>query len=288
MTQSQPTSTIHPANLSAQLHYRAAGNPPSTLAASAISNAFPGLEFDFRNIWRRIFEGIELHEADNLVVRAGPKHKNLEGCRLLRVAGEPVVGAVSGPRFPGGRSQRLVSTDNPDGVMMLEWSNSLARVLDGHVNQKVPCDFTKKPSPNPVGIPSDLSDLQTVELTVRPVFATSEAVNERLAVIDEQLVRPGDLTSSLCSPWQNDYRECGCYYWAASRPDFVNVDIDEQGLSVGNNWLSEHREPKEYVLDRGEDTRLLTYDDLFREWQQQLRFVVGGRDYPDTNGEAAR
>ncbi|MCF3103125.1 hypothetical protein IPZ58_16250 [Streptomyces roseoverticillatus] len=288
MTQPQPTSSIHPTNLSAQLHYRAAGNPPSTLAASAISNAFPGLEFDFRNIWRRIFEGIELHEADNYVVRAEPKHKNLEGCRLLRVAGEPVVGDLSGPRFPGGGSQPLVSTDNPDGVMMLEWSNSLAGVLDRHVNQKVRCDFTKKPSANPVGIPQDPAELQTVELTVRPVFATSKAVNERLAVIDEQLVRPGDLTSSLCSPWQNDYRECACYYWAASRPDFVNVDVDEQGLSVGNNWLAVHREPKEYVLDRGADTRLLTYDDLFQEWQQQLRFVVGGQDYPDTTDEVVR
>ncbi|WP_424886975.1 hypothetical protein [Streptomyces sp. XH2] len=281
MTQPQPIASIHPTNLSAQLHYRAAGNPPSTLAASAISNAFPGLEFDFRNVWRRIFEGIELHEADNYVVRADPEHQNLKGCRLLRVGGEPVVGNLTGPQIPGS-DQSLASARNPDGVVMLEWSNSLAGVLDRHVNQKVPCDFTSKPSPNPVGIPEDLAELRTVELTVRPLFATSEAVNERLAVIDERLVQPGDLTSSLCSPWQNDYRECACYYWAASRPDFVNVDTDEEGLSVGNNWLAVHRVPKEYVLDRGADTRLLTYDDLFREWQQQLRFVVGGRDYPDT------
>ncbi|MFJ9840286.1 LodA/GoxA family CTQ-dependent oxidase [Kitasatospora sp. NPDC101155] len=113
------------------------------------------------------------------------------------------------------------------------------------------------------------------------MFAVSEAAQDRLAVIDEQLVQPGDLTRSLCSPWQNDYRECACYYWAASRPDYVNVDVDEQGVSVGNHWLSVHREPREYVLDNGRDTRLLTYDDLFREWQQHLRFIVGGRDYPD-------
>ena len=55
--------SIEPRNLAAQLHYRAAGNPPSTLPESAISNCFPGLEFDFRNIWRRVFEGIEIHEA---------------------------------------------------------------------------------------------------------------------------------------------------------------------------------------------------------------------------------
>ena len=59
---------IDPKNLSAQLTYRAEGNPPGTLPSATISNCFPGLEFDFRNVWRRIFVGIVLHEADNLVV----------------------------------------------------------------------------------------------------------------------------------------------------------------------------------------------------------------------------
>ena len=40
--------TISPRNLTAQLYHRAAGNPPSTLPDSAISNCFLGLEFDFR------------------------------------------------------------------------------------------------------------------------------------------------------------------------------------------------------------------------------------------------
>ncbi len=48
---------IDPANRTAQLQYRAAGNPPSTQPHSAISNCYPGLEFDFRNVWRRMFEG---------------------------------------------------------------------------------------------------------------------------------------------------------------------------------------------------------------------------------------
>ncbi|AOR36057.1 hypothetical protein BFF78_37875 [Streptomyces fodineus] len=281
MTEPQPITSIRPSNLSAQLHYRAPGNPPSTLAASAISNAFPGLEFDFRNIWRRIFEGIELHEADNLVVRADPDHQELEGCRLLRVAGEPVVGSLLGPQLPRGTSDPLTSAGNPDGVTMLEWSNSLAKVLDGHAGRPVACEFTMQPSDSPVGIPDDPATLRSVDLVIRPLFAVSEAAEGWMTVIDEQLVQPGDLTRSLCSPWQNDYRECACYYWAASRPDYVNVDVDEQGVSVGNNWLSVHREPKEYVLDNGRDTRLLTYENLFREWQSHLRFIVGGRDYPD-------
>jgi len=63
--------TIKPNNVTAkQLLHRATGNPPSTLPNSAISNCFPGLEFDFRNVWRRIFEGVTMHEADNYVLDA--------------------------------------------------------------------------------------------------------------------------------------------------------------------------------------------------------------------------
>ena len=54
---------IDPKNMTAQFSYRAAGNPPSILPEEAISNFFPGLEFDLRSIWKHIFVGIELHEA---------------------------------------------------------------------------------------------------------------------------------------------------------------------------------------------------------------------------------
>jgi len=49
---------IKPQNITAQLHYRARGNPPNSQPVSAISNCFPGLEMDFRAIWRRMFDEI--------------------------------------------------------------------------------------------------------------------------------------------------------------------------------------------------------------------------------------
>src|SRR5262249_36469407 len=33
--------------------------------------------------------------------------------------------------------------------------------------------------------------------------------------------QPGELLMSLCSPWQHDFRDCACHYWAANRPDIV-------------------------------------------------------------------
>lgn len=273
---------IDPMNLTAQLHHSAAGNPPSTLPESAISNAFPGLEFDIRNIWRRLLVGIELHESDNYVVDADADHARLKGRRLLAVAGHDVIGDLVGPTRPGAQDGRLTSVDNPDGVTMLEWSNSLADVLAEHVGKHVTCLFTSGPAPKPVGKPARLPDPQVeeVELEVRPLFAHSTATG-RLAVIAEDMARPGDLTRGLCSPWQNDYRECACYYWAASRPDYVNVEDTGLGTSTGNHWFAVDREPREYVLDDRTDSRLVSYDDLFQDWQGRLRFVVGGDDAPE-------
>ena len=33
-------------------------------------------------------------------------------------------------------------------------------------------------------------------------------------VIDPDVYLPGELTRSLCAPWQYDFRDCGCFYWA--------------------------------------------------------------------------
>ena len=66
---------LTPRNLSAQLHYAAAGNPVSSRPVTSVSNCTPGLEFDLRAVWRRIFVGIEFREWDNLVIRMDPDAK---------------------------------------------------------------------------------------------------------------------------------------------------------------------------------------------------------------------
>ena len=106
---------------------------------------------------------------------------------------------------------------------------------------------------------------------------------QRRAVIARSLVQPGDLTQSLCSPWQNDYRECACFYWAASRPDYVNIEPSPDGLSTGQNWMQKNRTPATpnfYIVDDWQDERLLTHEVLFTEWEKNLLFVIGGHDVP--------
>jgi hypothetical protein len=267
---------IEPRNLSAQLSYRGRGNPPVSHPSSAISNCFPGLEFDFRTIWRRAFIGIVLSENNNYVVEfEDQKFKDLKGCRLLKIEGRAVSVETRGPIFPG-RIDMLSTGGNPDSVAFMEWSNNLA-LISGKQGQQVSCEFTALPSTNEVLPGTATVKTTTVSLEVRHIFEQVDVGGglEKLAVLAEPLVQPGELSQGLCSPWQNDYRECACYYWAASRPDYVNVVAADDGTSRGDNWM-QREQTGTYLPDNRDPDRLLTYDDLFEQWEKVLKFVVRG------------
>lgn len=271
-------SNPKPLNQTAQLRFRARGNPPNTLPSSAISNCFPGLEFDFRAIWRRILVGIVIVENNNYVIDADTQQlrDELVGHRLLRIDGHDVSTQAFVPLIPGRDSQPLARSGmNP--VAFMEWSNTIALVLQKQ-GQMVRCDFTKEKAVLEV-LPSDTMEFLTKELEVRHIFEPA-AVGQETALIAEDLVQPGELSQGLCSPWQNDYRECACYYWAASRPDYVNVVPAGDGASRGDNWMQKER-TGQYLLDNRQDSRLVTYDDLFIAWEKNLRFQIEGKDAPE-------
>jgi hypothetical protein len=276
---------LTPRNLTAQLHYEALGNPPSSRPAAAVANCCPGLEVDFRAVWRRIFKGIELREHDNLVVHVDDDcpHKEVKrGQRLLRVflgeddkIGIPLMGELRGPASSDPDGSILLTTDlNPHGLAPLEWSNALARVLSGWQGKRVHCVFTKRPVWEKQEAWNPKREPEKLAFEVRHFFEPESAV------ISRELAAAGELTQGLCSPWQNDYRECSCYYWASARPDYVNVEVTPSGLSNGDNWLQKQR-TGDYVPDDYKDLRLINYDDLFAQWERWLRFQVGGRDVAD-------
>jgi hypothetical protein len=252
------TMAINPKNLTAQFAFRAAGNPPSTLPNQAISNFFPGLEFDLRSLWKHIFEGVELHEA-GLVD---------EGHRVLAVTpGSPakIAGVRAGDRLLSADARAVdtqVVTDAGPGQnrRAMEFFNALAEVAQ-KPGQTANCTFESTSG----------ADV-TVELRVRPIFDG--------AAFARELLEAGAMTQGLCSPWQADYRECACYYWAASRPDFINVQLDAAtGAATGQTWMQKNRAPGvPYSPDNPRDPAQFSYDDLYTKWQQVLKFVVGGKD----------
>ena len=242
------------ASLLEQLSYRAAGNPPGTLLTTAISNCFPGLEFDLRNAWRKVFEEVDLWEYGPYIV---DDQNNIIGIiREIELDGQR-VSLFGDQRVPGPDGTPTVTSTNE----VLELSNLLADIVITP-GRKVRCFVDTDGTGN----------VQPRELTVRGILQAGTAL------IRKDVAQPGELTQSLCSPWQNDYRECGCYYWAASRPDYVNVEPGPDGTSVGDNWIGVRGAEKHYAPDIAESGRLIGYEDLFREWERLLRFVVGGND----------
>jgi hypothetical protein len=215
------------------------------------------------------------------------KASGLKGHRLLRVMltdsnGEenvpllmmtPMWGPASSD--PEGKI-RLTSSSNPDGLAPLEWSNALARVLQ-RKGSSVRCDFSVLASDQQLALiekdgGNQEKNYVSFYCEVRPFFEGDTAV------ISKELAEAGELTQGLCSPWQNDFRECSCYYWASARPDYVNVELTSSGLSAGDSWMQKHRTGS-YVADDYIDTRLIMYDDLFADWETLLRFQIKGKDH---------
>ena len=237
---------LTPKNLSAQISYEAKGNPICSRPVTSVANCCPGLEVDFRAVWRRMFRGIELREHDNLVVNVDKNcdavvrhHKSstlkpsaLKDHRLLRVVlpGDDgdllMMTPIWGPASSDTEGKILLTTSkNPSGLAPLEWSNALARVLP-HKGSPLRCDFSAEPSKDQqlpwVDEPNN-KNYVSFYCEVRPFFQGDTAV------ISTELAEPGELTQGLCSPWQNDFRECSCYYWASARPDYVNVEPAASG-----------------------------------------------------------
>jgi hypothetical protein len=284
---------LTPRNLSAQLRYQAAGNPISSQPVTSVANCCPGLEVDFRAVWRRMFKGIVLREYDSLVVDVDddcpPSKKKLKGHRLLRVFlpvhrdgilprhrdGIPMVTQIKGPTSSDTAGEMIMTTDmNPSGLAALEWSNALAPILEKCQGKRVRCEFTREEAWELSDVQYPSKDVVSFNFEVRSFF------DDDTAVISKALADAGELTQGLCSPWQNDYRECSCYYWASARPDYVNVEPATTGLSRGDNWLQKDR-TGDYVPDDYADSRLIHYDDLFLHWEHLLKFQIGGRDVQD-------
>jgi hypothetical protein len=274
-------SPIRPKNLTAQLLHRGAGNPPQTHPTTAVGNFFPGLEFNFLNVWKRLFVGIELLETGAEVLRVDPDQPTniqaLRGGFLIAVDGRPTIAPIVGPKSVGGPDVQL-------GTVALEWTNVLSEVhaAKGGTDQRADCTFQ-------LAAPGTDGQLQIATIP----FAVRRLIDADTALISRAANLPGELTESLCSPWQTDYIGCACYYWASNRPDYVNVERAGQG-SLGHNWLNPSRvnaadgTPR-YTL-RPENT--LRHEDILQGWEHKFQFVIGGKDTdgavpPDDTGSTS-
>jgi hypothetical protein len=291
-----PSDTkIFPRNLTAHADYAVRGNPSTSRPESGVGNCYPGLEFDQRNLDKSFFPGLlfEFHRDDGCLLRsitpgsppaaAGLTQRDLDAGLYLWA----VLGSTARPALLD--AMPLQAFDGLGGLDV--WR----RVRDLGPG---PLAILIGPAPGRgLQIPSQAID------ALRTQRASSNARLERPAeallwavlvsdrsrildpdgVIDTDVFGPGDLTRSLCVPWQYDFRDCGCFYWASNKPDIV---ASSDGASPYLNFQRRDRAasvpdvaPKDrasWLRRRREDE--LDYAELIRGSWATLPVVLNDRE----------
>jgi len=233
-----------PVNLSARLQQSATGNPAAARLASGVANCFPGLEFDHRNLDRRFFPGLVVEFADPLVAQPSM------GAVVAVDLDDPVV-ADAAATHPGLAGALATLAGEIKGDARSWWIVKIVQggvAIDPQAIRGMALDslgtwrIVRSLEPGPVqlvlnrfGDDGVAAGEVTLEGPRRPYLGAGDAIDPGYG--------PGELTQSLCSPWQHDFRDCGCYYWASNHPDIAIEPAtpgDEPGVPPppGTGWVN--------------------------------------------------
>ena len=292
------------------------GNPVSTLMESGVGNCFPGLEFDLRQLDVRFFHGLVFEFLG--ITPDGPDGS--QGARLLYAnpQGDPLLADAT--------------VDSPDWVkdLNLQYASEEAAALGGgewyllwieqdgkriemydytlYQNAAFRTPFEgetcwwiirliEPEKEVKIALSQRGSDHQP---TGTPVVLTGRRrifVNEE-GVIDP-VYHPGELTSSMCSPWTHDFRDCACHYWASNHPDVALGEVhdpqdmlrdrtsaDDPAQAVNFvDWMRRRSIPLNDVsaqttIERARPVRYDPYE-INLKWEE-LDFVLQGQEMNET------
>jgi Ferritin-like len=218
--------TPQPRNLTARADYQVPGNPAITRPEDAVANCYPGLELDVRNLDRRFFPGLVFE----FVARDDTGDPYIEptryGARLSYVDqyADPDIADCLG------LSDQLSDKASTlgEGEWYIEWIEQEGRrlsMLEDREGQTLPMDGLfvwrlirgLKPKA-PVTICLHQRCAQSSDVILQGI--RRNFTNPVTGVIS-MAYQPGEMQQSLCSPWQHDFRDCYCHYWASNHPDIV-------------------------------------------------------------------
>lgn len=238
---------IFPRNLTARAATLVRGNPANARPESGVDNCHPGLEFDARNLDKAFYPGLVFSfqfldgaRLTGLVPQLLPPDAGITAADLdpaLPPLGLLYIAAHFGNNPGQLRVAQLGGQDGyevlrairalEDGPMMVVVGRTVDPTLlsdaatavslsamSGLLNNTV----TKGVLPDAAAAPvRDPSGRLLMAMFVGPRAPYVDAQG----VIPYPMALPGDLTASLCAPWQWDFADCGCHYWAANKPDIV-------------------------------------------------------------------
>jgi len=292
---------IKPRNLTARAA-AVVGNPATSRIESGVGNCFPGLEMDVRALDGRFFPGLLFWVVTEPVAPVPEAVPDQAGIRLkyLDYETDPMLPE----RSPEAWVQTLLATYGgatgiamSDGRWYLHWIEQGGNRIPCHEPDGQACDgellwrFIRCLAPDE---PLKIALIRRDAPEPRPVVEL-EGYRRRYTgdtgVIDTAYP-PGELTGSMCNPWQHDFRDCACYYWASNHPDVVLGEGDGRSLPDGSpagptasvlwlDWLRRDRSPAGTVgapasRATARSSQLDHYE-INRRWQD-LPFVIGGRE----------
>ena len=298
-----PDGKIFPRNLTARADHVVHGNPTGTRPESGVDNCFPGLEFDQRNLDKRFFPGLTVDFQRG----SGSKVITVHDGGAAAVAGltQADVDDPDSPLYIWALCGRTTVDQTELSAPVIDCGGLRGLGVWRRVHDLLPGRIAVLLGPGP-GVSSEgslaIGDLNSLRRSdggfVRRSpgggFELAVLVAERAryldedGVIDPETYEPGDLTRSLCAPWQYDFRDCGCWYWAASKPD---VTSNSDGSVPQMNFLRRDRLPvadldsdaNDPGATRGRRTALeFTYPGLIANWDV-LPVVLNDRE-DDTLG----
>jgi hypothetical protein len=304
--------TIEPRNLTARLAFHVPGNPDTTRPEDAVGNCYPGLELDVRNLDRRFFPGLVFDFIARNDRSAPYSSPQIYGARLMYLDLQRDPDLTEGSALYAaltGKAGAALAT----GVWYLDWIEQRdpaggprpAGTTRDKFDHRL---FMNRPGVEPES-PMDglfvwrlVRGLEPGEVTIGLKCRDQKAdpielTGRRRAYLDPKTgvinaaFRPGEMLQSLCSPWQHDFRDCYCHYWASNHPDVVYGEIypgestlpggaagDPERANTLIDWLREDRTRAmaAAALDSFPKNRPHQYDayQINKTWQD-LHVVIG-------------
>jgi hypothetical protein len=281
---------LFPRNLTARADIAVTGNPVTTRPESGVENSWPGLEFDHRTLDKVFFPGLvfEYHAEEGTILRGfDPKGPAAKFFKRGDIQNGVYLAYVQGRVTSGTRKPELVTqifTFTPPASLE-NWR--VVRDLEAGPVAIALCK--QKTYDEVVASGYRLDDIQKMFDEGRKnrrdggfvlLYGERARYLTQDGVIDPALMPPGELTRSMCSPWQFDFTDCGCYFWASNKPDMVSSD--EQPLQILDFIRRDRsgdakRKPGDWVLEDWENDNKVSHVDLIHHYED-LKFVFGGRE----------
>ena len=260
---------LRPRNLTARSSYAVAGNPATAYPEDAVANCYPGLELDIRNFDRRFFPGLVFEFVARDDVDAAYSLPHRYGARLSYVETDqdPELQLPEAAKLladlTGDAGSRL-----GDGVWYLEWLEQDGRrismrwrrdgalmPMDGLWVWRLVRGLEPLPKPLRIGLrqrPESEPGAAEAAKRGKPDEVVLEGFRRTFqdptSGVISTVYQPGELLQSLCSPWQHDFRDCACHYWASNHPDVVLGEVLPGEPTLPGD-LPKEPEPAQVLLD---------------------------------------